>query len=214
MYTCCKCTYQWTNWDGKQKKEGPIPKYCPSCKNARWNQRYLEEEIALVDKLQDELYKTNLIRKTDDKTEGSKTLGLKPSTIYDHDFIAYDFLNTILPQPELFEIKQVLAIPKKNVESRHEFMLSIIKDRIANANKYEQERFSKYSKYDGDGRRKIGFDVNALLGHKKYQPSRRRIMNGSTDCKHKPIPEIENKLYPDYDHGSYSRKWIELKEET
>ena len=32
-------------------------------------------------------------------------------------------------------------------------------------------------------------------------------------CKHKPIPEIENKLYPDYDHDSYQRVYIELKEE-
>jgi hypothetical protein len=31
--------------------------------------------------------------------------------------------------------------------------------------------------------------------------------------KYKPIPEIENKLYPDYDHGSYQRMYIELKEE-
>ena len=36
---------------------------------------------------------------------------------------------------------------------------------------------------------------------KKYRTSRRRIMSRSTECKHKPIPEIENKLYPDYDHG-------------
>ena len=38
-------------------------------------------------------------------------------------------------------------------------------------------------------------------------------MSHSTECKHKPIPEIENKLYPDYDHGSYQRMYIELKEE-
>jgi hypothetical protein len=41
----------------------------------------------------------------------------------------------------------------------------------------------------------------------------RRIMSCSTECKHKPIPEIENKLYPDYDHGSYQRMYIELEEE-
>jgi hypothetical protein len=38
-------------------------------------------------------------------------------------------------------------------------------------------------------------------------------MSRSTECKHKPIPEIENKLYPDYNHGSYQRMYIELKEE-
>ena len=41
----------------------------------------------------------------------------------------------------------------------------------------------------------------------------RRIMSRSTECKHKPKPEIENKLYPDYDHGSYQRMYFELKEE-
>ncbi len=30
----------------------------------------------------------------------------------------------------------------------------------------------------------------------------------------KPVPEIERKLYPDYDNGSYQREYIELKEEV
>jgi hypothetical protein len=38
-------------------------------------------------------------------------------------------------------------------------------------------------------------------------------MNRSTQFKHRPIHEIENKLYPDYDNGSYQREYIELKEE-
>ena len=61
----------------------------------------------------------------------------------------------------------------------------------------------------------IGFDVTTIWEPKtkKYHPSRRRIMSRSTEYKHKPIPEIENKLYPDYDHGSYQRMYIELKEE-
>ena len=64
----------------------------------------------------------------------------KPRTIYpyDYDFISYDFLNEILPQPELFELRQVLAIPKEDIETRHEYMLSVIKDRIDNTEKYEQ----------------------------------------------------------------------------
>jgi hypothetical protein len=49
------------------------------------------------------------------------------------------------------------------------------------------------------------FDVNTVWEPKKYRPSRRRIMNRSTECKHKPIP--------DYDHGQYQRIYIELKEE-
>ena len=37
------------------------------CRNVRWNQRYLDEELALVNRLQDELYETSLIRKSDKK---------------------------------------------------------------------------------------------------------------------------------------------------
>jgi hypothetical protein len=64
----------------------------------------------------------------------------KPCIIYpyDYDFISYDFLNEILPQPELFELRQVLAIPKEDIETRHNYMLSVIKDRIDNTEKYEQ----------------------------------------------------------------------------
>jgi hypothetical protein len=83
------------------------------------------------------------------------------------------------------------------------------------AEKYEQEWFSKYSQYEYS-RRKIGFDIVTVWEPKtkKYSPSRRRIMSRSTECKHKPVPEIENKLYPDYDHSQYRRRmYIELKEE-
>jgi hypothetical protein len=48
---------------------------------------------------------------------------------------------------------------------------------------------------------------------KKYFPGRRRIMNSSAKCKHRPIHEIESKLYPDYDDGLYQRMYIEVKEE-
>jgi hypothetical protein len=49
---------------------------------------------------------------------------------------------------------------------------------------------------------------------KKYFPGRRRIMNCSTRCKHRPVHEIENRLYPDYDYGLYQRMYIEVKEEV
>ena len=49
---------------------------------------------------------------------------------------------------------------------------------------------------------------------KKYYPGRRRIMNRSTTCKHRPVHEIENRLYPDYDDGLFQRMYIELKEEV
>jgi hypothetical protein len=105
-----------------------------------------------------------------------------------------------------------LAILKEDIEARHQYMLSVIKDRIDNAEKYELEWFSKYSQY-GNSRRKLGFDFNIVWESKNYRLSRRRIMSCSTECKHKPTPEIENKLYPDYDHGSYQRIYIELREE-
>ncbi len=100
----------------------PLPKRCPKCTSVRWNQRYLDEELALIDRLQDELYETGLIRESGEKIEyeENETLGTKPRTIspYDYDFISYDFLKQISPQPELFELKQVLAIPKGDIEAR------------------------------------------------------------------------------------------------
>jgi hypothetical protein len=160
-----------------------------------------------------------LIKESGEKNEyeENETLGTKPRVIYpyDYDFISYDFLKQMLPQPELFELRHVLSIPKDDVEARHDYMLSIIKDRLDNADLYELEYFSKYPQY-GYSRRKIGFNIDNLweLKKKKYIPGRRRIMNHSTKCKHRPIYEIENRLYPDYDDGLYQRMYIELKEEV
>jgi hypothetical protein len=160
-----------------------------------------------------------LIRESGEKIEyeGNETLGTKPRVIYpyDYDFISYDFLKQMLPQPELFELRHVLSIPKEDIEARHGYMLSVIKDRVDNADVYEREYFSKYPHY-GYSRRKIGFNIDNLweLKKKKYFPGRRRIMSRSTICRHRPVREIENKLYPDYDDGLYQRMYIELKEEV
>ena len=72
-------------------------------------------------------------------------------------------------------------------------MLSVIKDRVDKADIYEREYFSEYPNY-GYSRRKMGFNIDDLWEpkKKKYFPGRRRIMNSSTKCKHKPISEIEN----------------------
>jgi hypothetical protein len=235
LYTCCKCKHQWTRWNGNNNGNGngdreaetatipvtttmPLPKRCPKCKCIRWNQRYLDEELALIDRLQDELYETGLIRESGEKIEyeGNETLGTKPRTIspYDYDFISYDFLKQKLPQPELFELRHVLSIPKEDIEARHDYMLSVIKDRVDNADVYEREYFPKYPHY-GYSRRKIGFSIDNLWEpkKKKYFPGRRRIMSNSTICRHRPVHEIESKLYPDYDDGLYQRMYIELKEE-
>jgi len=69
LYTSCKCKYQWTRWNGNGNGNGigngqraeaatipitttmPLPRRCPKCKSIRWNQRYLDEELALIDRL-------------------------------------------------------------------------------------------------------------------------------------------------------------------
>jgi hypothetical protein len=86
LYICCKCKYQWTRWNDNDNDNGngngngnggqratttipiastlPLPRGCPKCKSIRWNQRYSDEELALIDRLQDELYETGLIRES------------------------------------------------------------------------------------------------------------------------------------------------------
>ena len=95
LYKCCKSEYQWTCWNSNQRAEGPLPKCCPKCRSLRWNQRYLDEELVLLYRLQDQLYETNLIRESSEKIEfeGNEILRIKPYSIYpyDYDFISYDF---------------------------------------------------------------------------------------------------------------------------
>jgi hypothetical protein len=137
FYTCCKCGHEWTNWDGKQKSEGPIPNNCPSCKNIRWNRKYTKSESELFGQVQMQ----HIIQKRPD----IKFFGY---TLCEFDHIAYDFLYMIWPMPEMFELKEILAIPlnKDKIEQRHELMLSIILERIRNKDKYESSRLAKQSK--------------------------------------------------------------------
>ena len=51
----------------------------------------------------------------------------------------------MLPQPELFELRHVLTIPKEDIEVRHDYLLCVIKDRVDNADVYEREYFFKVS---------------------------------------------------------------------
>jgi hypothetical protein len=67
----------------------------------------------------------------------------------------------------------------------------------------------KISQY-GESRRKIGF----VWEPKKYHPSRRRIRSRSTECRHKLLPGIENKLYQIMIMVHIRRLYIDLKEET
>ena len=151
LYICCKCQYKWLGgWDTKNDKEHPVPFYCPKCKNLRWNHKYTNEEDALFDQAKEQ----HTIKKT--VREGKPTLR-------DIDPIAYLFLHRMNPQPDMFELKQLLAMPPpfpksvKYLEARHEFMLSVINDRIRNADRYQVERLAKYGNkylyYGGDDKR-------------------------------------------------------------
>lgn len=191
VYTCCKCGYQWTNWDGINRREGSIPLNCPSCRNVRWNQKYIVE-IALIEQLEEE----PLIIKDAEITSHTHFDGTSFQVKHDYfDFIAFDFLYGMAPQPDLFEIKNVLTIPKKKMETRHELMLSIIHDRIVNADKYKKERFSKYGggqwgKY-GRLEKRVPYDS------KNIQSAKRKIMK---QCNHKDTLEIRRTLYSTWEH--------------
>ena len=79
LYTCCGCKYQLTGWTGNgsgnvNHSEGGhvtktmyLPKCCPRCASIRWNQRCLDDELTLIDRLQDELYETDLIKESGDQ---------------------------------------------------------------------------------------------------------------------------------------------------
>jgi hypothetical protein len=86
LYKCCKCKHQWTRWNGNENGNSdreteqtipttttmPLPKRCPKCKCIRWNHRYLNEELALIDRLQDELYETGLIKESGESTKETR----------------------------------------------------------------------------------------------------------------------------------------------
>lgn len=135
LYSCCKCGHQWTNYNAVARTEGPTQSACPKCKNVRWNQRYTEEELTLFK----ELAKQHIIP--------DSTLDLLKSIHCNLDFVAQDFLFGIRPQPEMFELKQALAISITDIERRHDYMFSVIHDRIKEKDRYEKEYFQKYSNW-------------------------------------------------------------------
>jgi hypothetical protein len=48
----------------------------------------------------------------------------------------------------------------------------------------------------------------------KYKKSYGMILTSIFNkCKHRPIHEIENRLYPDYDDGVFQGVYLELREE-
>lgn len=199
VYTCCKCGNQWANWPNDS-----IPLNCPKCRNIRWNQHYTKDEYPFIRLLE----KEHTIKNEETKED---YLGIKINNCY-LDFIVYDFLHGIRPQPDIFEIKQVLTIPKNKVEERHELILTIIRDRITNAENYKKERYSKYGiGYYGE------MDSKHHLTYGDYTSRVRAIIKG---CKHKDTLEIRAALYTSpYPHnkGQITQKEvkreIEIKEE-
>ena len=212
FYKCCKCKHQWTNWDRINQKDGGIPVNCPHCRNVRWNQRYTEEDLIYFRRLEDQMYKKNAERQ---ESGYLKMLSRGKDTLVDVDyidFITYDFLYKMRPQPDIYEIKQILQIPKSKFEQRHELMLSMIYDRIRNADKYEKEHYSKYSTWkSSDSRTKVRkyhiHDIRRIM--------RRRMQQ---NCKHREDPEILTALYRptswdfsylDHEIGPYEMQAVE-----
>lgn len=131
------------------------------------------------------------------------------NTEYYLDFIMYDFIYGMRPLPDIFEIKQVLAIPKNKVEERHELMLTIIRDRITNIEKYKKERYCKYGiDYYGE--------INSKHLHYAYAGDHnRRIRAMIEGCNHEDTLEIRSALYTSryaYNKGQIAQE--EVKRET
>jgi hypothetical protein len=180
LYGCCKCNRRWTSYDTVTQTEGQAPKTCPGCKNVRWNQKYTDEELALFI----ELGKQHII-------PGSTMPRILNSIGCNLDFIAQDFLFGVRPQPEMFELKQALAIPIADIERRHEYMLSVVRDRIENRDRYEREYFEKYSNW---------FYVrlktrDIIFGD--YMPHLHRHMTAykMAGCSHQDVPWIRDALW-------------------
>ena len=148
LYSCCKCNHKWlAGWDNDNNRERPVPTYCPKCKNVRWNQKYTKEEDSIFDRI----FEQHTVKRVSEQGEHQRLIAqmtrrkISDVVVY-LDPIAYQFLYKTVPQPDMFELMQVLKIPNSNIEKRHEAMISIIEDRVKNAVRYE-ERFSKRKRY-------------------------------------------------------------------
>jgi hypothetical protein len=219
MYTCCKCQYKWLGgWDTQNDKERPVPVYCPKCKNVRWNKDYTKEEQELFNNLfVKHIYQVDK-DEVDHQEQGDedekamhefrKVMGVIPSArndgeadddkskskkkVYCFDIIACDFLYTMKPPADMFELKQVAAIPR--LEKRHDAMLSIMEDRLTNHDRIQHERIPKYSWKDISSR--YHTKENLLIKSSFLMMSEKVIMEG---CKHKDrrkaIAEQRKALY-------------------
>ena len=171
LYSCCKCSHKWlAGWDNNNNRECPVPTYCPKCKNVRWNQKYTKEEDSLFDRI----FEQYTVKRVSEPSEYQKSIaqitGRKISDVVVYlDSIAYQFLYNTVPQPDMFELRQVLNIPNSNIEKRHEAMISFIEDRINNAVRYEK-RFSKWkSRWFNEKKRNVPAHSEDLYGIKPFQ---------------------------------------------
>lgn len=195
LYTCCKCGHKWTNWDRlKQQDSESIPGNCPKCRNVRWNQGYTDEDITLIKKLEEQHIIRHEAKK--EKSMYAAILGKDENVThhyYEFDFVAYDFLYSMIPDPDIFEIRQVLKIPKSRIEDRHELMISMMRDRMINKERYEREHFSKISEYSRSKRSNYNgkLPIHELLGNVR---SRRRMKG----CKCKEEVDLLVHLYKNH----------------
>jgi hypothetical protein len=217
LYSCCKCNYKWlASWDNDNNRERTVPTYCPKCKNVRWNQKYTKEEDLLFDRI----FEQHTVKRVSEPREYQRLLAqmtrrkISDVVVY-LDPIAYEFLYKTVPQPDMFELMQVLNIP--NIEQRHEAMISIIEDRVNNAVRYE-EHLSKWKGYwFNEKKRDVPVHSEDLFDIKPFQVDEKHCEHAT---KHRLLSEqLETprnrriKERQEKDQTEYNRRLEEKKEE-
>jgi hypothetical protein len=133
------------------------------------------------------------------------------------DPIAYEFLYKTVPQPDMFELMQVLNIPNSDIEKRHEAMISIIEDRVNNAVRHE-ERLSKRKRFwFNEKKRDVLARSENIFSIKPFQVDEKRCAHAT---KHRLLSEqletLRNrriKERQEKDQAEYNRRLEEKKEE-
>jgi hypothetical protein len=221
LYSCCKCNHRWlADWDNDDNRERPVPvpTYCPKCKNVRWNQKYTKEEDLLFDRI----FEQHTVKRVSEPGKYQRLIaqrtGRKISDVVVYlDPIAYLFLYNTVPQPDMFELRQVLNIPNSDIEKRHEVMISIIEDRVNNAVGYEK-RFSKLKGYwFNERKRDLPVRSEDLFSIKPFQVDEKHCEHATKDrllseqleaLRNRRINERQEK-----DQIEYNRRLEEKKEE-
>jgi hypothetical protein len=219
LYSCCKCNHKWlAGLDNGNNRERPVPTHCPKCKNVRWNQKYTKEEDLLFDRI----FKQHTVKRVSESGEYQRWIAqmtrrkISDVVVY-LDPIAYEFLYKTVPQPDMFELMQVLNIPNSNIEKRHEAMISIIEDRVNNAVRHE-ERLSKRKRFwFNEKKRDVLARSENIFSIKPFQVDEKRCAHAT---KHRLLSEqletLRNrriKERQEKDQAEYNRRLEEKKEE-